>query len=133
LVTAYQTCEPFRNAVNAIGQALYNFLKPAIDAICGALTWFWNNILKPLADFIVAVLVANINMWSAAFKALGDVWGAVTSAISGFWNTYIKPVADFIVGVIIAGIQGWMNVFKALGDVWGAVCSAIGGFWNTLH
>jgi len=84
LITAYQTCEPFRNAVNAVGQALYNFLKPAIDAICGALTWFWENILKPLANFIVSVLVANINMWSAAFKALGDAWGAICSCHKRF-------------------------------------------------
>ena len=43
LITAYETCEPFRNAINAIGAALLNLLKPfqvVIDAVKALVGWF---------------------------------------------------------------------------------------------
>jgi phage-related protein len=46
----YDTNESFRNAVNALASALSNTLKPAIDLITNALTYLWNNVIKPVAD-----------------------------------------------------------------------------------
>ena len=150
LVTAYQTCEPFRNAINAIGSAIYDFLKPAIDAITGALQWLWQNVVAPfiavlrtLWDVItnnpilaalfgpITTIAYLIQNWDQVTQALGATWQAVTSAISGFWNTYIKPIANFIWTVIQVYIQAWISWLQQLGNIWNAVCSAISGFWNT--
>jgi hypothetical protein len=30
--------------------AIYNFFKPAVDAIIGALTWLWSNVVSPFID-----------------------------------------------------------------------------------
>jgi len=149
LITAYQTCEPFRNAINAIGAAIYNFFKPAVDAITGALTWLWKNVVEPfigtlkrLWDTItgnpilaalfgpITTIAYLIQHWDEVTKALGDTWNAVTSAISRFWNTYIVPIIEFIKSVVMATINAWINVIKWLGDVWNAVASAMSGFWN---
>ena len=150
LITAYQTCEPFRNAINAIGKAIYDFFKPAVDAVIGALTWLWNNVvtpfigtLKQLWDTItnnpilaalfgpITTIAYLIQHWDDVTKALGDTWNAVTNAISGFWNTYIQPIIDAIKAVVIAVITEWINILKSLQDAWNTVCSAISGFWDT--
>jgi len=124
LITAYQTCEPFRNAVNAIGQALYNFLKPAIDAICGALTWFWDNVLKPLCQLhSLRFGRQHKHVGSAAFKSLLGRLGRVLSlAISGFWNTYMwSALSKRTLDLLVSGFwnrpslqfhptYGWMNI-----------------------
>ena len=44
LILAYQYCEPFRNAINAIGSAIITYVKPAIDALVGALSWLGNAV-----------------------------------------------------------------------------------------
>lgn len=71
LVTAYETCEPFRNAVNAIGSALLGFFKPAIDAVAGAI------------DFLMKA-------FDAAGKAIQWVWdhtiGPIVNAVQGAIN-----------------------------------------------
>ncbi len=57
LVMAYQTCEPFRNAINAIGAAIYDFVKPAFDAVIGALKWLWDLLTNnPIASFFRSLL-----------------------------------------------------------------------------
>ncbi|MEM2921743.1 MAG: hypothetical protein QXF26_05435, partial [Candidatus Bathyarchaeia archaeon] len=57
LIAAYNACEPFRNAINAIGSAIYNYVKPAFDAIIGALRWLWDLLTNnPIANFIKGLL-----------------------------------------------------------------------------
>ena len=71
LVTAYYTCEPFRNAVDALGATLYNYLKPAIDVVTGALTWLWKNVVEPIIG---------------GFNALGGAVKGVADWFSGLFN-----------------------------------------------
>jgi len=71
VVAAYMTCEPFRNAVNAVGAAFMNALKPAIDVVTGALSWLWHNIVEPFIG---------------ALNGLGNAIQGVANWFGGLFN-----------------------------------------------
>jgi len=71
VVAAYMTCEPFRNAVNAVGAAFMTALKPAIDVVTGALSWLWHNVVEPFIG---------------ALNALGNAVQGVANWFGGLFN-----------------------------------------------
>jgi len=108
VIAAYTYCTPFRDAINAIGSALSAVFKPAIDAVSGALSWLWTNILQPVGAFLSAMFTYDIQVVTGAFQWLANV---------------LKPVADFLGA--IAGAIG--NAWNAVAGAVGGACSAIGG------
>jgi hypothetical protein len=75
LIYAYNACKPFKEAVDAVGSALWSVLKPAIDAVYNALKWLWDNILKPLADFLGGTFLQYLTL-------VGQAFGVLVNAIS---------------------------------------------------
>ncbi|MEM3628321.1 MAG: hypothetical protein QXK98_06265 [Candidatus Bathyarchaeia archaeon] len=140
LITAYQTCEPFRNAVNALGEALYNFFKPAVDAVAAALNWLWNNVVKPLSDAfnwlwsnVLAPLASFlIAYFIASWKAVGDgLWWLyehavkpLIDALNWLWQNVLVPLGGFLTATFYASVKAvgeaanwlWTNCFKPLAD-----------------
>jgi flagellar biosynthesis protein FliP len=112
LIAAYECCPPFRDAINAIGNVLGGALSTAIKAVSGFLTALWNNVLAPLAAFIVDRVVG-------AWKDLVD-----------FWNNVLKPIVD-TVGKWFTDV--WNNILAPFGTflkdtllkAWDTLC---GGF-----
>ena len=111
LVWAYQNCEPFRNAINAIASVLGGAFFTAVNAVKGALEYVWNNVLVPFGNFLTNVLLTAWQTlckgWEVAYNTLLK---PVFDAIAWFYNNIIKPVADFFGGIA-----------KAIGDWWGGV------------
>jgi phage-related protein len=136
LVVAYEKCEPFRNAINAIGSAIYNFFKPAVDAIIGALTLLWNNVVSPFIDTlkrlwdtitnnpILAALFGPITIIAYLIKHWDDVTKTLRDGLDWLWNKILKPLGDFLIGVfkknveLVGGAVNWLwdHCFKPLGD-----------------
>jgi len=120
LIHAYQTCEPFRNAVNALGQILLNVFKAAIDAvtaafqlllgainfIVGAFKWLWDTITR---NPLVALLLGPLTMLVWLFNNWDRVVKAVTGALRWLWNI-LRPVADLIGAVAnaLGSVVGWL-------------------------
>ncbi|MEM4497310.1 MAG: hypothetical protein QW692_00605 [Nitrososphaerota archaeon] len=73
-------------ALKAAGEAVWSVIGPALE-------WLWNNILKPLGEFLYNVFRAYIQSWI-------DAWNAVVGAV-----TY---VADAIKGAL-EGAADWFN------------------------
>jgi hypothetical protein len=131
-IAAYTYCEPFRDAINALGGALSGAFMYAVNTVQAALNSLWNNVLKPIGDFIVAVFVSQIRVLIDVWNALGFAWNAVCTAISGFWNTYIGPVVDFIVNIFVAELKVLMGVWESVLAAWNWLCSGISYVWNTV-
>lgn len=129
-IAAYTYCEPFRDAINALGSAIGGAFIAAVNGVRDALMFLWNDVLKPIADFFVEVLTANIEIVIDVWNAFGAAWNTVCSAIGGFWNTYIKPIVDFIVNIFIAQIKVLMTIWQDALNVWNALCSGISAIWN---
>jgi hypothetical protein len=107
LIWAYQNCEPFRNAVNAIANVLTGAFGAAIAAVRGALEWLWNNVLVPLGKFLGGALLT--------------AWNALADGISYVYNNILKPVFDALKAV-------WDYVIKPIADTIGAIVGAVSGF-----
>jgi phage-related protein len=89
IAIAYNTCEPFRNAINQIGATLMDIFKPAIDAVSDALSWLWNNVVQPFIDGLkwLSDSLASVAGW---FNTIGS--NATTS--SGMIDSYTQSMID---------------------------------------
>jgi len=101
LVMAYQNCEPFRNAVNGLWNALVNFFKPALEAVKGAwdvfvnaLRWGYETFIKPVIDAIVGFFnwIENVKSGIAGFFT-GLFGGGGGAAAGGSAAGYVPPEA----------------------------------------
>jgi len=119
LITAYETCEPFRNAINAIANVLGGALSTAANAIYGVLQDLWDNVFRPLGTWITEVFIG-------AWKGLVD-----------FYNQVLKPIID-TVGKWFKDV--WDNVLAPLGTflkdtllgAWQALCNGWEAAYNTV-
>jgi uncharacterized membrane protein len=114
LIYAYNNCAPLRDGLNTIAAVLGGALSVAANAIIAALTWFWQNVLVPLATFLQNTFVATINIVGGALNWLGGVLGPVISAISSAVNA-------------IGGAFSW------LGGAIGGVCGDIAHSFDVLE
>ena len=108
IILAYNYCKPFKDAVDSVGKALGEALKPAIDLVMGALTWLWNNVLKPLAEFLYGGFLA-------AIKVVGDAIGWLANAVGGAWNWIVESVAKATGtwnGIVIKGMDDQLKTLK---------------------
>ena len=111
LIAAYETCPPFRDAINAIGAALGEFFGPILEVITKALEWLWNNVLVPLGNFIGGALLG--------------AWNAFANGLSWAYNNLIKPVFDALTWV-------YNNILKPIGDFFGGVGDALSGVGSAI-
>jgi hypothetical protein len=155
IIAAYNACPPFRDALNAIGAVLGGALKVAVEAITAGLTWFWKNVIQPVAGFLMATFVPTIQvlstvltwLWLNVFQPLGNFLAAVfmaeVKAISDvcnfLWNNVLKPLGDFLIGSFqsawqtLGGIFQWFyNLVKPIIDAVSSVANTLGGFVNTV-
>jgi phage-related protein len=112
LVYLYQTNEDFRNAVNALGEALLGFFKPAVEAVSEALKWLsgaWDALcgtLKSGYDTFIKSVIDGLKWLSdtlgGAAKAAQDALGGFKDAISGAFSSAQKTIGDFIESVCFA-------------------------------
>jgi hypothetical protein len=81
LIYAYNNCAPFRDAINDIGRALGGAILTAAKDLEGALSFLWNDVLKPIADFLEKVFITAINDVVGAIKPFQDAIGAVGGVV----------------------------------------------------
>ena len=111
----YDTNESFRNAVNALASALSNTLKPAIDLIINALTYLWNNVIKPVAEafgwFVGVIAGAFQRLRGESEEAKVDV----NQDFVEIRNQAVETGAQVRTSVQSAGsaVQGFASTVKA--------------------
>lgn len=109
VVLAYQKCEWFRDAVNAIA-----------SAIASAWTSAWNGI-KAAAAAVVSWLVS-------AWNAFKTGWDTLTAALGATWAKVwggIKSVAETVLKVLLAPIDAIRAAFDAVSSAISSVISWI--------
>ena len=143
-VYAYNNCKPFREAVEALGKALVSGLKAAVDAVVGALTWFWNNVLSPIIGVlkqlwdvitgnpIIAALFGPITMIAYLIQHWDEVSRGLSGFLTGFWNTVLKPIGDFLSGVFASAVRIVTDVVVLLQAGWQAFSAALLTIWNAV-
>jgi len=153
LIWAYQNCEPFRNAINAIASVLRGAFFAAIDAVRGALEWVWKNVLVPVGSFIATTFVAAWNDMVAIWRNyVLPAIDAVRSGVQWLWNNVLVPFGQFLSTVFQAYWTALSTIFNvvilpaltavqnAFSWLWHNVLDPLGAFlggallaaWNAL-
>lgn len=97
--------DEIKAALERVGQAIWNAIGPA-------LTWLWENILKPLADFLAAYFKQKWEEIQAVFNAvyqygIKPLW----EGLQWFWNNVLVPLGQFLAAKFKADIEAWINAF----------------------
>src|SRR5271157_3326410 len=155
IILAWNTCPPFRNALIEIGQVLGGALKVAIEAITVGLTWFWKNVIEPIANFLERYFIVQFEtlssvltwLWQNILQPLGTFLITVfvrnveaVSAVANFlWNNVLKPLGDFLEGAFttawkdLGAIFEWFyNLVKPIIDAVNGVAKTLGGFVDSV-
>lgn len=151
LVEAYEHCGWFRDIINAIGTLLINVFKQAIDAVTGALTWLWKNVLEPVGNFLsgalkvafdvimvpVKAFMDAINWLVNAGKGVLDFFGGLGKALAGLCFAHAAPAAAIfnetvadsldLTNKLTDGVTGLGGSLRDLAGVGAVALPTIGG------
>lgn len=130
-VYAYNNFEPFRNAVNTVGQTLANFAKAAVPVVvagfqqlvAGAqVAWQWlQSTFGPAVAAVVQFVVTEFNKFRDwATQNSGVLIGAFSTIVGA-----IKAIFGIIIGVV-------MLVVSMIAGAWGGLVTIIGGIWTAI-
>jgi hypothetical protein len=148
LVTAYQTCEPFREAVNKIAEALGGVFRAAIEgamAVVQALGEVWGRIVAGIMatwSATVGPLVAAIEAFAEAvmgvFRILlgwllgGSLWPELCGGLVAVWNSVVMPLVGTVRGFANALVSAFTWLRDAVGAIWGGIVSATQSAVSTI-
>lgn len=145
IVVAYQNSETFRNIVQAcwegiqtaISFAWENVIKPVWDALLAALravgdffVWVWESVIKPAWSALSeGIKWYWENVIGTAFDALKFALGAVGDFFKWIWESVIKPVWN----ALGDGIKWvWENVIKPAFDFLKDGLQGVGDFFGQI-
>lgn len=101
-------------------------LEPLIDLLLGGLGWAWENILLPLAGWVIEdAAPAAVNVLTSALKALKKILEALSPIGKGLWKL-IKPLASFLGDVLVVALHALADAIQAVGDLLAWVIGLIG-------
>lgn len=104
----------FTTIITPIATFIAKVFVKAVEAISRVVLSIWNNVLIPLASFLVDILAIALEglleiweTWKPGIKAIGD-------AINWVWDNVLSPVVDFIVGSFSDTFKSWGELIKKL-------------------
>ncbi|MEF9840333.1 MAG: hypothetical protein RR791_05205 [Lachnospiraceae bacterium] len=139
-----------------ISAFLVDVFVTAVDLVSSTVLSFWNNVIAPLANFLLtqfAIILQGVidvwNAWKPSIDLIMDVLGNV-------WDSVLKPFVDFIKNTFIAIFEMFGDVideliphvqemFQGLVDFfvgiftldidkcWKGICEIFSGAWNLIQ
>jgi phage-related protein len=113
---------------------LKNAVIAAWNAMCTAIEWAWENILKPVWDVLsIALRILFAVTIAPILIAIYLAWQVMSWAIEAAWRTIIKPAWD----ALQAALQWLWNrvvapIIAEFQAKWDALSSAIAWAWNNV-
>ena len=82
-----------------------------------ALLWAWDNILVPLAHWVIEDLApASVELLANMFEFLNAVLRVVGPVFEKLWNNVLKPFFKWIGDTLVKGIKWLSDAFKGLAE-----------------
>lgn len=92
-------------------------LKPVVDLILDGLAWGYENVLLPLASWVIEdAAPAVLDMFAAALEALTPVIEALQPLAIWLWESFLRPLGTWTGEIVIQAIQWLTDKFRAFSD-----------------
>lgn len=124
---AWDRSETFRAKMTEVGEKfvdIYNeHIKPTVDNIMAIIKMLWDNILKPCAEFLLNVFMANFQF---AFPIISDVVRVACEVIATLIHgltSVLRGIMEFIGGVFTGD---WRLAWEGIRDIFT-------GVWNIIE
>ena len=120
LVILYQKNEAFRNAVNEAFEQIKNALMSVWNTIKPALEELWEALkelliaLKPVGEFLVAVLIVAIKVLAEVLKALIPIIASIITVVIRITTTIINIVTNTVNAIVTFFTETIPNAFNNL-------------------
>lgn len=100
----------------------WNRLKESAISIWGtiseAIGWVWDNILEPLAHWVIEDAgPASLDLLTAAFDLLNEVLKEVSPAFQWLWDNILVPLAEWTGATFIAAMNEITDLLKKMRDL----------------
>lgn len=129
----------FTNFFTALGE-LKTALEPFVANVGTGLGWFVNNVLVPIAEWVVEdVVPAFLNLLGDAVNFVNQAIEDIKPIFSWFWDNVLSPIAEWTGGVIVDVLNGmgdalqWitsneiaMSIIEGMAIALGLVSTAVG-------
>lgn len=81
-------------------------LQPLIDSITSALEWMYENILLPIAKWVIEEAVpATIELFAAALGVLNSILVTLQPLAIWLWENFLKPLGEWTGDIIISALK----------------------------
>ena len=96
---------------------LLKAVRPLTDNIGAGLSWFYENVLLPIAKWTIEdVLPAFLDILSRALEILNGVIEAMKPTFQWLWDEMLKPIAEWTGGVIVSVLEELASALGKIGD-----------------
>lgn len=140
-------CDAFTDIGTTLMNVWNDWIKPAWDAVVGALQSAWDDCLEPVFGKLLEFFGKVGELFSAIWNFLspvvnwlvdffGPIFTNVFGAIGEVFETFFSIVGEVVGGIIDAfgGVIDFLTgVFTGDWDkAWGGICSIFEGIWNAI-
>ncbi|EPH61161.1 phage tail tape measure protein, TP901 family [Enterococcus faecium 13.SD.W.09] len=104
----------FRPLLKSIDKLL-KAMVPFAENIGAGLLWFYENVLLPLASFVIQDVIPKfLDILSAAIRVINETIEALKPLGTWLWEHFLKPLASWTGGVIVAVLEGIAKALESL-------------------
>ena len=122
LVYLWQTSEDFRkaviDAVNAVMSILNNIWDNVLKPIAAFLLDVFNSVLVPIAKFLASVFVQAVN--------------TVIQVVLAIWTNILAPFVNFLVDILAKAIEGITDIWEYWKPIIIGVMAVVQWAWDTV-
>ena len=122
LVYLWQTSEDFRkaviDAVNAVMSILNNIWDNVLKPIAAFLLDVFNSVLVPIAKFLASVFVQAVN--------------TVSQIVLAIWTNILAPFVNFLVDILAKAIKGVTDIWEYWKPIIMGVMAVVQWAWDTV-
>ncbi|MDB8553249.1 hypothetical protein [Turicibacter sanguinis] len=91
-------------------------IAPIIENIGKIISWFMENILQPLSEWVIEdALPAFFNVLAGVFKVLNPLLEVFMDLGSWLWESFLEPIAAWTGGVIVSVLNGLADTLSSIG------------------
>ncbi len=130
-ITAYATSEDFRNKVNAVFQAVKDFVEPIVEAIVG----FFTGAFEWIRDNWPLLLAILTGPFGLAVKFIFDNWDEILAFVKEIptkIGNFLKGAWDFLTNGLKTAWDNTKNFFNTIYEGIKALPGKFGGFLKGL-